>query len=99
QARVARAAGQPRRRNLTAADLMTTPAITVGPGATIPAAVRLMNAHHLGTLPVTGADGQLLGIVSHRDLLGVFLHPDLALPPAPSILLSSQSKRTEVPAN
>ncbi len=37
-----------------------------------------MNAHNLRRLPVTGADGQLLGIVSRRDLLGVFLRPDLA---------------------
>jgi CBS domain-containing protein len=93
QARVARVAarpGRPGRRHLTAADVMTAPAVTVAPDATIPAAVRLMDAHHLARLLVTGTDGQLLGIVSRRDLLGVFLRPDL--------LLSSQTKGTEVPA-
>jgi CBS domain-containing protein len=57
---------------------MTASAVIIGPDATILAAVRLMNAHNLRRLPVTGADGQLLGTVSRRDLLGVFLRPDLA---------------------
>jgi CBS domain-containing protein len=61
---------------LTAGTLMTAPAITIGPDATIPAAARLMNTHHLRRLPVTDEDGKLVGIVSRRDLLSVFLRPD-----------------------
>ena len=62
--------------SLTAGTLMTAPAITVGPGATIPAAARLMNTHHVRRLPVVDEDGKLVGIVSRRDLLSVFLRPD-----------------------
>lgn len=61
---------------LTAGTLMTSPAITIGPDATIPAAARLMNTHHIRRLPVVGSDGKLVGVVSRRDLLGVFLRPD-----------------------
>ncbi len=62
--------------SLTAGTLMTAPAITIGPDATIPAAARLMNTHHIRRLPVVDKDGKLVGIVSRRDLLSVFLRPD-----------------------
>ncbi len=62
--------------SLTAGTLMTAPAITIGPDATIPAAARLMNTHHIRRLPVVDEDGKLVGIVSRRDLLSVFLRPD-----------------------
>jgi len=61
---------------LTAGELMTAPPVTIGPAATISAATRVMTAHHVTSLPVTGADQQLIGIVSRRDLLSVFLRPD-----------------------
>jgi CBS domain-containing protein len=61
---------------LTAGALMTSPAITIGPDATIPAAARLMNTHHITRLPVIDEKGRLIGIVSRRDLLSVFLRPD-----------------------
>jgi CBS domain-containing protein len=35
-----------------------------------------MNTKHVRRLPVTGADRQLIGIVSRRDVLGVVLRPD-----------------------
>jgi CBS domain-containing protein len=62
--------------SLTAGTLMTAPAITIGPDATIPAAARLMNTHHTRRLPVVDEDGKLIGIVSRRDLLSIFLRPD-----------------------
>jgi len=62
--------------SLTAGTLMTSPAITIGPDATIPAAARLMNTHHIRRLPVVDEDGKLIGMVSRRDLLSVFLRPD-----------------------
>jgi CBS domain-containing protein len=61
---------------LTAGELMTTPAITIGPHATVPAAARLMNTHHIRRLPVVDDQGRLIGVVSRRDLLSVFLRPD-----------------------
>jgi CBS domain-containing protein len=65
--------------SLTAGTLMTAPAITIGPDATIPAAARLMNTHHIRRLPVVDEDGMIVGIVSRRDLLSVFLRPDADL--------------------
>jgi CBS domain-containing protein len=62
--------------SLTAGALMTSPAITIGPEATIPAAARLMNTHHVRRLPVVDEEGRLVGVVSRRDLLSVFLRPD-----------------------
>jgi CBS-domain-containing membrane protein len=61
---------------LTAGTLMTSPAVTIGPDATIPAAARLMNTDHISRLPVVDEDGKLVGIVSRRDLLSVFLRSD-----------------------
>ena len=65
---------QPQAR--TAGDLMTSPAVTIHPDATIAAAARLMNTRHVRRLPVVDPDGKLIGIVSRRDLLSVFLRPD-----------------------
>jgi CBS domain-containing protein len=67
---------KPQHPALTAGELMTAPAITIGPHATIPAAARLMNTHHVRRLPVVDDNGHLIGVVSRRDLLSVFLRPD-----------------------
>jgi CBS domain-containing protein len=67
---------EPGRASLTAGALMTTPAITIHPDATISGAARLMNTHHVRRLPVVDSEGKLVGIVSRRDLLSVFLRPD-----------------------
>ncbi len=61
---------------LIARELMTAPPVTIRPVATISAATRVMTSHHVTSLPVTGAERQLIGIVSRRDLLSVFLRPD-----------------------
>jgi len=61
---------------LTAGALMTSPAITIRPDATIPAAARVMNTDHISRLPVVDEDGKLVGIVSRRDLLSIFLRSD-----------------------
>jgi CBS domain-containing protein len=55
---------------------MTSPAKTIHPDAPLGAAARLMNAHHITRLPVVSAAGELIGVVSRRDLLRVFLRPD-----------------------
>ncbi|MEU7069894.1 CBS domain-containing protein [Streptomyces narbonensis] len=59
-----------------AEDLMTSPAVTVGPDASLPQAARLMAAHHVKRLPVADASGTIQGIVSRSDLLKVFLRTD-----------------------
>ena len=79
--RLHRHADDKRHWGLTAGELMTSPAITIHPDATLPAAARLMNSRHLKRLPVAkgggrGLGGTLAGIVSRSDLLSVFLRPD-----------------------
>ena len=63
-------------QGLVASQLMTSPAITIHPDAALATAAALMSAHHLRRLPVVDPEGKLLGIVSRRDLLSVFLRPD-----------------------
>ncbi len=59
-----------------AAALMTAPAVTVRPEATLTEAARLMHRKHVKRLPVVDAEGRLVGIVSRADLLQVFLRSD-----------------------
>src|SRR5215471_4178273 len=68
--------GRKEHQGLVASQLMTAPAITTHPDASLTAAAGLMSAHHLRRLPVVDPDGMLLGVVSRRDLLSVFLRPD-----------------------
>jgi len=60
----------------TAVELMTAPAVTIGPDATVTEAARLLHRHGIKRLPVVDPAGPLLGIVSRADLLKVFLRPD-----------------------
>lgn len=61
---------------LTAGALMSAPAVTIYPEATIPRAAQIMASRHIRRLPVVDEDGHLIGIVTRRDLLSVFLRPD-----------------------
>jgi CBS-domain-containing membrane protein len=60
----------------TAAELMTSPAVTVGPDASVADAASLLHRHGIKRMPVVDPAGPLLGIVSRADLLKVFLRPD-----------------------
>ena len=60
----------------TAAELMTTPAITVTAHSTVAYAARELTRHNIKRLPVIDDDGKLVGIVSRKDLLTVFLRKD-----------------------
>jgi CBS domain-containing protein len=62
-----------------ASELMTSPAVTIHPGDSIAAAARRMETERVKRLPVVDADGKLVGIVSRRDLLRVYLRPDPAI--------------------
>jgi CBS domain-containing protein len=61
---------------VTAGRLMTSPAVTISPGAPVVVAARVMQDRQIGRLPVVGADGQLIGIVSRTDVLSVYERPD-----------------------
>jgi CBS domain-containing protein len=61
---------------LTAEQLMTAPALTIHPDTAIAGAARFMSDHHIKLLPVVDQDGKIVGVVSRRDLLSVFLVAD-----------------------
>ena len=61
---------------VTAKDVMTSPALTIGPDATVVEAARALLGHHVKRMPVVDSAGHLAGIVSQRDLLRVFLRSD-----------------------
>ncbi len=60
----------------TAGDLMTAPAVVIGPEATLAQAARRMERHDVKRLPVVDEAGQLRGVISRCDLLSVFLRTD-----------------------
>jgi CBS-domain-containing membrane protein len=59
-----------------AADLMTSPVITVGMRAKIAEAARLMQERNVRRLVVVDGRGRIAGIVCRSDLLQVFLRTD-----------------------
>jgi CBS-domain-containing membrane protein len=61
---------------VTAGDLMTAPAITISPDATVEQAARLMYDRRVKRLPVVNASRRLLGIISRVDVLAVYNRPD-----------------------
>ncbi|WP_338676459.1 CBS domain-containing protein [Streptomyces sp. SCSIO 30461] len=63
-------------RKLTADRLMTCPAITVHAEVSIALAARTIADHHIERLPVVDDEERLVGIVTRRDLLQIFLRPD-----------------------
>jgi len=67
-----------RRDAETAAEAMTSPALTIGPDAAVAEAARLMVDRHINRLPVVEGD-RLVGIVSRADLLRPYLRPDADL--------------------
>ena len=61
---------------LTAAGLMTSPAVTVTPEATAATAAQVMLGEKVKRLPVVDDTGRLVGIVSRADVLGAYDRPD-----------------------
>lgn len=68
--------GPHRPRAVSAQTLMTSPVLTVTPQTEAATAARLMHRNAVKHLPVVSRDGRLIGIVSEKDLLSVFLRPD-----------------------
>jgi len=60
----------------TASRLMTSPAVTIEPGADLAQAAKLLHEHDIKRLPVVDSSGRLVGIVSRTDLLRVYLRSD-----------------------
>src|SRR5262245_22931036 len=58
----------------TAADVMTSPVVTVEPDTLLAEAIRLMIAHRIKRLPVIAADGRLVGMVGRAGALAALGH-------------------------
>ena len=69
-------AAQAKAAGVTAADLMTSPAVTIGPDDTVEHAARLMYDRKVKRLPVVDQGGRLVGIISRTDILAVFDRTD-----------------------
>jgi len=61
---------------VTAAHLMTTPAVTITPDTSLVTAAQLMSRRKVRRLPVTDESGALVGIVSRGDLISIYTRPD-----------------------
>ena len=66
-------------RGETAADLMTSPAITVLPGATVAEAAWLAALSRLKRMPVTDRAGRLVGVVRRDALLQALIRDDAGI--------------------
>ena len=60
---------------VTAAQAMTSPAVTIASGRPIPEAAAIMTSRHVNRLPVID-DGRLVGIVSRADLVRAYVRSD-----------------------
>jgi CBS domain-containing protein len=67
---------RPKTAGSLASQLMTSPAVTIGPTETIAVAARCMNREKVKHLPVVDKFGELVGIVSRGDLLSIYVRPD-----------------------
>ncbi|MDQ0958091.1 CBS domain-containing protein [Streptomyces sp. B4I13] len=63
----------------TAAELMSSPAVTARPEWTVVEAARVMEQGRVKRLPVVDEAGRLVGVISRADLLRVFLRGDRAI--------------------
>ena len=70
---------QAKARGVTAGDLMTTAVVAVRPEDTVEHAAKLMYDRRVKRLPVTDANGRLVGIISRADVLSVFDRTDEAI--------------------
>jgi CBS domain-containing protein len=59
-----------------AAGLMTRDAVTIGAGASLNEAARLMRTHFLKTIPVVGDNRRLVGVVSRADIVRTYARAD-----------------------
>ena len=54
---------------LTVAEIMTKEPYTLGPDDNLASARQIMAEHHIRHIPVISSDGNLIGLVSQRDVL------------------------------
>lgn len=59
------------KRNIFVAEIMTREVVSVRPDTPLLEAATLLREHKFGSLPVTEADGTLVGIVTDYDFVGL----------------------------
>ncbi len=64
---------------LTTGELMSAPAITIRADDSVVRAARVLTERGIERLPVVDEEARLVGIVTRRDLLRIFLRPDAEL--------------------
>jgi CBS domain-containing protein len=57
-------------------EVMSRPAVTVQDGATVKAAIALLEQHEISAMPVVDSSGQLIGVVSEADVIREMVVPD-----------------------
>jgi len=57
-------------------EVMSRPAVTVNDGATVKAAIALLEEHEISALPVIDSSGRLIGVVSEADVIREMVVPD-----------------------
>lgn len=57
-------------------ELMTSPAVTVRPNASVKEAARLLTEHGITAMPVVDGQGTLVGVISEADLIRDTVLPD-----------------------
>ncbi|HEX6198334.1 MAG TPA: CBS domain-containing protein [Jiangellaceae bacterium] len=78
-----------------AGDLMSSPAVTIDPDATLAEAARRLVDESVKRLPVVDNSGRLVGIVSRADLIESFLRPDVAIGEEVRTVIDSRVLLTE----
>lgn len=58
-------------------DVMSAPAVTVGPDTPVKESLRLLDEHSITMLPVVEPSGRIVGVVGEADLIRDGLMPDL----------------------
>jgi CBS-domain-containing membrane protein len=76
RARLRHPKGREKAAGDTAAELMTAPAVVISPQGSAVSAARLMDRHDVKRLAVVDEDGRLVGIISRRDLVRLFVRSD-----------------------
>jgi CBS domain-containing protein len=67
--------------------------VTVAPDQTVTAIVKVLTQHRIGAVPVVNEQGQIIGIISERDIIrGMAQHADAVLTLAADRLMSRDVK-------
>lgn len=79
----------PTLNGMNAADVMSSPAVTVNPSTTVRAASAMLGDRGFSALPVVDDEGRLVGIVSGADLLLAGMSPETANSPVSRVMRGS----------